>query len=689
MLATLHEGPADEVLDRPGWVFETKLDGMRALALVEPGEVSARIGLWTRNGRDKTLQFPELVNDLKRFAKSLRRPVLLDGEVVAVDAHRQPLGFQRLAGRIHLTGRRAIAAEAQRAPVAFVVFDVLRDGGDDLRPLSLVQRRARLEKVIGNAGSEFLRLAEQSAGGDGRHWLAQAMKHGWEGLIAKDAESHYQSGRRSPAWRKLKLPRRQEFVVGGWTSPRGTRLHFGALLVGYYEPSSDGGALRLRYAGSVGSGYDDAALTRVWAFLRENAARTSPFAEPPSPPARPSWVRPELVVEVKFAEWTDDGVLRHPVYLGLRDDVDPRGVRREPQSAQPVTPPARAKARSVNSRVRPVPERPRRAAGSNVREDSTLAPVVEHLRTLEDARRDGTLTLPGGGRLEVTNLAKVFWPTLQVTKGELLRHYVQMSPWLLPVIADRPLIMKRFPNGVTGKAFYQQRAPDEVPAGVRVEPVEEDGEVMPRLVGGSLATLLYMTQLASLSQDPWFSRIQSRHEADYAALDLDPMPGVPFSHVCDVARFLGDELTALDVIAIPKTSGASGLHLYVPLAAGTPYEAGQLFCQIVATVVATKHPALATTERTVARRGRRVYIDYLQNIEGKSLASVYSVRASEFAGVSTPLDWAELGESVRPEDFTIRTAPARFAERGDLWAPLSERRRVDLRIVLDRLASRY
>jgi bifunctional non-homologous end joining protein LigD len=197
-----------------------------------------------------------------------------------------------------------------------------------------------------------------------------------------------------------------------------------------------------------------------------------------------------------------------------------------------------------------------------------------------------------------------------------------------------------------------------------------------------------MAQLAAISQDPWFSRVQSRHEADYVALDLDPMPGVPFSQVRDVARFIGDELTALDVVAVPKTSGSSGLHVYVPLQAGTSYDAGQLFCQIIATLMAGKHPALATVERAVSRRGRTVYVDYLQNIEGKTLATAYSARASEFAGVSTPVAWEELGADVRPEDFTVRSVFERFAQVGDLWAPVVRGGGADLRVVLDTLASR-
>jgi bifunctional non-homologous end joining protein LigD len=292
------------------------------------------------------------------------------------------------------------------------------------------------------------------------------------------------------------------------------------------------------------------------------------------------------------------------------------------------------------------------------------------------------VNLPGGERLEVSNLHKVFWPEGSLTKGDLMRYYVQVSPFLLPVVADRPLVMKRHPNGIAAKAFYQQRAPDPVPDGVRVEVVEGDEGVPSRLVGGWLKTLLYMAQLAAISQDPWFSRVQSPGIADHVAIDLDPMPDAPFSRVLEVARWVRDELATLGATGYPKTSGADGLHIFIPLPPGTPYEAGLIYCQIVATMVATKHAKAATVERAVrARRADVVYVDYLQNIEGKTLACAYSARASDYAGASTPLTWDEIDGGIDRRDFTIRTLPARLQQVGDLWAPLLKSKGVKLRAV--------
>jgi bifunctional non-homologous end joining protein LigD len=305
------------------------------------------------------------------------------------------------------------------------------------------------------------------------------------------------------------------------------------------------------------------------------------------------------------------------------------------------------------------------------------ANLIEQLRFLEDARRDAVLTLPGDLHLKVGNLHKVFWPKLKLTKGDLMRYYVEAAPLILPVVADRPLVMKRFPNGIDAPQFYQHRALD-VPRGVRTEVVTYGGDTRPQMVGGDLLTLLYMAQLAAISQDPWFSRVQSPDEADYVAIDLDPMPDVPFTQVLDVARWVRDELKSLGAVGFPKTSGAEGLHIYIPLQPGTPYEAGMLFCQIVATVVAQKHPKQATVERMVKNRGKHVYVDYLQNIPGKTLATAYSARASDYAGVSTPLTWHELDEGIDREAFTIRTAPERFKSVGDLWAGLRKSKGVDL-----------
>ena len=663
MLATLEHPP----LQSAELVYEPKYDGIRAIVEITPG-ARTPVRMWSRLGNEKTAQFPDLVAALTRYSTRRSAPLVIDGEIVALDASGDPAGFQRLQGRIHLTEAHSRLAAG---PVALIAFDLLRDGDEDLRPLPLLQRRARLERVFRKTGSPVLRLSE-FAPRDGVELYRRALDRGWEGLIAKQASSIYHTGKRTRDWCKLKIVNEQEFVVGGWTEPRTGGRPFGALLLGYYEGAA------LKYAGHTGSGFDQKELERVFRLLKPLEISSAPFETRPRTNQRPHWARPELVAQLKFTEWTDEGYLRHPIYLGLRDDVNPRMVTRERTSARGMTDARRAaRARGVRGATPAtgLPRRQRTAAEAG----RELQPVIDQLEEIERGPDAGLLRLPAGQVLEVSNLRKVFWPKLKITKGDLLRYYVRVSPFLLPVVQDRPLIMKRFPNGISGKAFYQQRAPETPPPGVRTAVIAGDIDVPSRIIGGNLTTLLYTTQLAAISQDPWFSREASPGFADHCAIDLDPMPGVKFAWVLDVARWVRDELAKLNVTAFPKTSGASGLHIFVPLRARTPYESGQIFCQIIATVVAEKHPKVATIIRSVQARGRKVYVDYLQNIEGKSLACAYSARASEFAGASTPLTWKEVDEGVDPRDFTIRTLPGRLASVGDLWAPLLDSTGVDLR----------
>jgi bifunctional non-homologous end joining protein LigD len=636
--------PGDAPLVDDRLAYEPKYDGIRALVVLTP-RAPRPVAIWSRAGNDKTAQFPEVAQALARFTRTLKAAVVLDGEIVAIDSRGEPGGFQRLQGRIH--GQSADAA--RQAPATFIAFDILRDGDEDLRALPLTARRARLERVHGSAGPGAFRLSAFVAG-DGRALHREALALGREGLIVKRLDAPYRSGRRTREWVKLKLVGRQDCVVAGYTEPRESRPYFGALLLGVYD---DG---ELAYIGHTGTGFTHAELARLHQRMRALETPACPFRVRPATNERPHWIRPALVADVRFSEWTRDGRLRAPVYLGLRDDVRPTDVRREPFTRHDSRP------RVVGTDAAP---------RSTLPADPSLARLIDDLDDLERQRRDGVLALPNGDRLEVANLSKVLWPGPGITKGELLRYYVRMSPWVLPAVADRPLVMKRFPNGIAAKAFYQQRAPVRVPSGVRVEVVEGDVEVPSRLVGGNLATLLYMAQLAVISQDPWFSRLATPEDADHVAFDLDPMPGVAFTRVLDVARWIRDELGRLGVPGVPKTSGADGLHIYVPLPPGTSYESGRLFCQIVSTIVADRHPDAATVERSVHARGRTVYVDYLQNIRGKTLATAYSARASDHAGVSTPLTWDEIETGVDRRDFTLRTVPARVAALGDLWARLA------------------
>jgi bifunctional non-homologous end joining protein LigD len=316
-------------------------------------------------------------------------------------------------------------------------------------------------------------------------------------------------------------------------------------------------------------------------------------------------------------------------------------------------------------------------AGASAPTKRAIQSLLTQLDEIERGAGGGVLTFPGG-QLEVTSLRKVFWPGA-LTKGDLFRHYVRVAPMILPVLADRPLVMKRYPNGVAGSPFYQHRAPDKVPEGVRIERVTTGTETRPHLVGGSLTTLLYTAQLGAISQDPWFSRVDSPGAIDHVAIDLDPPDGLPYARVLDVARWVRDALTTLKATGFAKTSGAGGLHVYVPMRPGTSYDSGLLFAQIVAAMVAERHPKQATIERSIKARAGRIYVDYMQNGLGKTLASAYSARASEFAGVSTPITWDEVDEGVSPRDFTVANFDQRIKDAGDVWEGLRKTKGPELR----------
>ena len=721
MLAVLaEEATHDRLLGRNDLVFEPKYDGIRAVIEVEPAEGARgattdapRIRIWSRLGNDKTAQFPEVVDALAELADTLAAPVVLDGEIVAVDAAGGPLAFQHLQSRMHLRGRPRSALPPTDA--AFIAFDLLRDGDEDLRPLAFTQRRARLARHFRRLKGPVLRLI-RSQTGDGPALREEALANEWEGLIAKDPAARYLSGKRHPGWQKIKFVKRQEFVVGGWTGGRQSRSHFGALLVGYYRggrgtevasrratrnrraKTGDRGAAAaaaaadvLVYAGHVGSGFTEADLAAIGEHVRRIETDDSPFAAAPPADEQTHWAHPSLVIEVKFAQWTADDVLRNPVYLGVRTDTAAKDVRREDVRREDVrrrTPSTRPRRRPKTKATTAAPPEPTESSAAVPTLDPAIDALCDQLRELEANRRRSTLVLPDGLRVQVGNLHKVFWPEAGLTKGDLVRFNLRMSPYLLPVVADRPLVMKRFPNGIDGKWFYQHRAPDQIPDGIRVAMVRESPERaetgVPYLIGGTLQTLVYMAQLAVISHDPWFSRLPDIEQADVVALDLDPMPDAPFTRVLEVAQWLHDELERLGTPCVPKTSGSSGLHIYIPLPPGTPYSAGQIFCQILATVVASRHPKAATVERMVKKRPTDVvYIDYLQNIYGKTLATAYSARASTFAGVSTPLTWDEVHDGLRsglaPQDFTMQNIFDRLNGVGDLWTRLRTSHPADLR----------
>jgi bifunctional non-homologous end joining protein LigD len=652
-----------------GWTFEPKYDGIRVLAFATSDEVK----LLTRNGKDKAAQFPEIVTALRKLASQSKRSLVLDGEIVAL-TNGLPARFQELQSRMHVKEAHVIQRNTSSRPAALVLFDILVDGDDVLLREPWSKRRTRLEKRLQKRLSPQLRITP-STEGDGKKMLQQARREGWEGIIAKRVDSPYEVGHRSRNWLKLKIEFREEFVVGGYTEPRNSREHIGAILLGYFDKG------RFIYVGHTGGGFTNKSLKQMYELLKPLERKTSPFEETPKTNERAHWVKPEVVVEVKFSEWTADRRLRQPIYLGVRDDKNARDVEVEPPSVQNKATRSvakRAERPAVPARRKQTAKSPAsgRTARKSVAARTDTDSLTSQLRAIEATRGDGTLDFGRGKTLKLSNLDKVFFPKAKLTKGDVMRFYARIADFILPTMQDRPLVLKRFPNGIDGESFYQQKAADTTPAGVRVEEIITDGgDKQPRIIGGDLLTLLYTVQLGAISVDPWHSRVQTLEYADYTIIDLDPGARANFARVVQVARWAKEVIDAFGLNAGIKTSGSTGLHIYLPLPPKTPNEAATLVAQMIATKVADAHPKEATIERFVKARGAAtVYVDYLQNIQGKTVAGPYSVRAKPDATVSTPLRWTELTDDLDPRNFTLTNAAGRFEKTGDIWSEVMKKK---------------
>jgi bifunctional non-homologous end joining protein LigD len=651
-----------------GWTFEPKYDGIRVLAYATPTDVK----LVTRNGKDKAQQFPEIVAALKRLASQLKRSLVLDGEIVAL-TDGEPARFQELQSRMHVKESHMIERHSSSTPAALILFDILMDGDEVLIKEPWSKRRARLVKRVGKRVSKQLRVTE-SVQGDGKKMLERARRQGWEGIIAKRVDSRYEPGNRSRNWLKLKIEFRQEFVVGGYTEPRNSREHIGALLLGYFDHG------RFIYVGHTGGGFTRQGLEEMYRRLKPLERKTSPFEETPKTNEKAHWVKPEVVVEVKFSEWTADRRLRQPIFLGVRDDKDPKEVGLEATSVQrkaardgtiakhPTRHAVAARAKTATKALARKTAR-RTASAARTREKIDKDSLLEQLTAIEQKGGDGSLDFGDGKTLKVSNLDKIFFPKEKYTKGDVMRYYARIADFILPVVQDRPLVLKRFPNGIDGESFYQQKASDTTPPEVRVELIEtEGGEKQPRIIGGDLLTLLYTIQLGAISVDPWHSRVQSLEYADYTIIDLDPGPRANFARVIQTARWAKEVIDGFGLNAAIKTSGSTGLHIYLPLPPQTPNDAATIVAQMIATKIAGAHRKEATIERSVKARGAAtVYVDYLQNIQGKTVAAAYSVRAKPGATVSTPLKWSELTDDLDLRAFHLGNAAERFEKVGDIW----------------------
>jgi len=588
MLTTLIDKP----FDNKDFLFEIKWDGFRAIAEVE----NHKVHLYSRNNLPFTSRFPEIAASLAK----LPFDVVLDGEITVLNKEGKP-EFQLLQNY-----------QSSLGELVYYIFDLLYIDGYDLQHLPLLKRKEILKKILLPLPHvAFSDHVEK----DGTAFFKTAARENLEGIIAKNTNSFYQQGKRTNDWLKVKTYYRQEAVIGGFTKPRGSRKEFGALVLGVYDENNN-----FIYIGHAGGGFNEEGLTYMKKKLEKLVQEESPFMVTPKTNTQATWVKPKLVAEISFAGWTNGGHMRHPVFIGLREDKKAEKVRRE-------------------------------------------IPKVTSAKKPE--------TKIASPDLKLTHLSKVFWPKEGYTKGDLLDYYDKMSSFILPYLIDRPESLLRFPNGINGKSFFQKDVAGIVPDWIKTIPIHSDSEdrTIEYLLCQNKATLLYMVNLGCVDMNPWNSRSQHLDNPDYLVIDLDPH-NAPFSKVVETALKTREVLEMARIRAFCKTSGATGLHIYVPLAAAYTYDQVRQFAQLLAIVIHQKLPDITSVVRNPTKRQGKVYIDFLQNRRGQTMAAPYSVRAREGATVSAPLLWEEVTNDLSPQQFTIKSMPERLEKVGDIFKPV-------------------
>jgi bifunctional non-homologous end joining protein LigD len=643
MLARSGELPMDA-----GWAYEVKWDGVRAIVYSRPGELR----LESRNLNDVTDSYPELAA-LNRALSS--HSAILDGEIVAFDEHRRP-SFGALQRRMHVSSRAHARRLMAGTPVTLMLFDLLWLNGHSLMNLTYLERRELLAELA--LDGEHWHTPEHVLG-DGAALLEASTAQGLEGVLAKRADSTYRPGARGSAWVKVKTVARQELVVGGWMPGKGKRKGtIGALLLGVHDPDGS-----LRYVGRVGSGFSDRELTRLQKLLSPLERATSPFTAGASPPRDAVFAEPMLVVEVQFANWTDDGSLRAPVYVGVRDDKDPGEVVREdgvagdPLAAEdPVAAPSRR-------------------TGAE-REDAPEA------LSIDERSGESTLVRVGGRELKLSNLEKVLYPQGGVSKRAVIEYYAEVAPVLLAHLADRPLTVTRWPDGTDGKSFFQKHAPAHRPKWVRTAALpagntpKGTGKKIDYVLADDLPTLVWLANLAALELHVPLARADRIERPTAVVFDLDPGAPAGIVECCRVAALLRGVLDGIGLQSFAKTSGSKGLQVYIPLNhPQASYERTKPFAKTVAELLEQAEPELVVSRMTRARRTGRVLIDWSQNDAKKTTVCVYSLRAGERPTVSTPLEWDEVEAARDAGDpaglaFDTHETLARVADKGDLFAPV-------------------
>ena len=622
---------ADKVFDHEEWIYEPKYDGYRAIAEINQKSVM----LFSRNGLNFT-KYPSIVKALENVSNDL----ILDGEIIVEDS----------SGKSRFQWLQHLEENPKRGTLKFYVFDILYFNGFDLRQLELIQRKKILKALLPKIDNV---IYSEHVAQNGLKALEIAEKSGSEGIIAKRATSKYYSGKRSKDWLKIKLFQQQEMVIGGYTEPAGSRKGFGALLCGYFEGNA------LKYSGKVGTGFTDAILRELTQKLEKLERKSSPFANPPDEKSV-HWVTPKLVAQIKFSELTENNSMRHPVYLGLRPDKEAKDVSLEIPKIETAAVPDNSK-----TKKKPVPKK------------SSKKDISPNLKP-EEAKLLSN-------RISFSNLDKIFWPKEKLTKGHVISFYNEIADYILPHLIDRPQSLRRTPDGLQSEGFFQKNVAGMVPKWIKTRKIrsESKDEPIEYMLCQKKDTLLFMANWGCIELNPWASRAGSINNPDFIIFDIDPKDA-PLENTIITALKLKEVLDELSVNAFLKTSGGNGLHVFIPILPKYTYEQARNFSHIISQMVHRQLPKITSLERMPAKRKGKVYLDYLQNGRGKTMASIYSLRPRPNLGVSTPLEWDELTDSFDMNNYNYFTILPRLAEKGDLWKDIMKEA-MDLKAVLQSL----
>jgi bifunctional non-homologous end joining protein LigD len=639
MLASL----GDEPFDNPDWIFELKWDGYRAIAECN----GTNVKLYSRNGLSFNERYPVIVQELSK----MKLKAVLDGEVVLFNEDDRP-DFQKLQ---HYDDNRDL-------PLIYYAFDLLEINNKDISSQSLLERKKLLKKTLKK--SSVIRYSDHIEE-KGIAFFNEVKKKGLEGIMAKKAESEYTRNIRTREWLKIKNTLTREAVVCGYTEGKGSRQHFGALVLGEFKRS------KLHYIGHTGTGFNTKSLKEIWTLMQQYKRDSSPFDEKIPVNGLVTWLNPKLVCEVKYSEITRDGILRHPVFLHIRDDKKPAEVTPEPEpvhATEVTNKTSKVKKSAASTTIKSRKSTPPKEKKTQVAKKKQVEPSRQPVK-----KGNSHIIVANKQKVEISNPDKIYWPDEKLTKGDMVNYYNEVADFIIPYLRNRPLSLLRNPNGITEKGFFHKNAGDVAPDWMTTAKIySESGDKYIRyLVCNDKASLLFIANLGCIEMNPWNSTTKKEDYPTWMVIDIDPSDNNTFDDVIETAQVVRQILDRAKVNSYCKTSGASGLHVYVPMGERYNYDQVKDFANLVAMMVTDELPDLTTLERSLSKRStNKIYVDYLQNRRGQTLATAYSLRPKPGATVSMPLEWKEVKPGLHPSDFNIQNAFSRLKKKGDIFSPV-------------------